>query len=252
MPSFWNTLRLFWSEERVDAWYNAIFPKGTEACYNLMCLAPHAHKYWEKAHFALKPIRLSDDKKRLDIQFFWLAKGNRTSLVSILQRPPLPVDLDRGPNITMLFNVLTEKKIYSGDEISLETDDAVAHPLPDLKLLEMQWFLNRVTAMSGAAEPQDDFGDDGDDGDDALPMATQKRWDLYMEDEWDVDMDPVPDIDIGESSSSLITSSSPPIPSSSSPQRLVPQLLEDEKSKHTATTCEREGPKVFSQTKSIF
>ena len=154
---------MFWSEERVDAWYNAIFPTGTEACHNLMCLCPNAHKYWEKAHFALKPIRLSDDMKRLDIQFFWLAKGNHTSEVRILQRPPIPMDSDQGPNFTKLYNVRADKKICSGDTISLETDDPVAHPLPDVRLLEMQWFLNRVAAMSGAAEPQDDFGDDSDD-----------------------------------------------------------------------------------------
>jgi hypothetical protein len=97
-------------------------------------------------------------------------------------------------------------------------------------------------------------------------------------------MDTLPDMDIGESSSkALIPSSSSPIPSSSSPipsssltipssspsipsstspqrlvpqhpvpQRLVPQLAEDEKSKHTATTSEREGPKEFDQTESIF
>jgi len=162
VPSFWNTLRQFWSEERVDAWYNAIFPRGTEACHNLMCLTRSAHKYWRDALFALKPIGLSDDRKRLDMQFFWLAKGNHSE-VGILQRPALPVDLDQGPNITKLYNVLTDKKICSGDEISLETDDPVAHPLPDLRLLEMQWFLTRVAAMSGAAEPQDEFDDDSDD-----------------------------------------------------------------------------------------
>ncbi|KAF2266837.1 hypothetical protein CC78DRAFT_531281 [Lojkania enalia] len=48
-PSFWDTLRMFWSKERVDARYNAIFPLGTEVCQNLVCLAPHAHAYWERA-----------------------------------------------------------------------------------------------------------------------------------------------------------------------------------------------------------
>ena len=47
--------------------------------------------------------------------------------------------------------------------------------------------------MSGATEIQDDFGDDSDDD---LPMALQKRWNLYTEDEWDVDMDSAPDTDI--------------------------------------------------------
>ena len=64
-----------------------------------------------------------------------------------------------------------------------------------------------------------------------------------------MDMDSVPDTDIGESSSTApiptssspitssslaIPSSSPPIPGSPSPQRLVPQLPEDEKSKQGA------------------
>jgi hypothetical protein len=46
-----------------------------------------------KAHFALRPIGLSDDKKHLDVEFFWLAKGNRASdgdlaeiVMTILQR----------------------------------------------------------------------------------------------------------------------------------------------------------------------
>ena len=105
--------------------------------------------------FTLKPIRLSDDKKRLDMHLFWLAKRNHTSQATILQRPPLPVHLDQGPNVTKLFNVQTNEIICSGDQISLETDDPVAHPLPDLSLLDMQWVLHRVTAWSAAAEPQD-------------------------------------------------------------------------------------------------
>jgi len=171
-PSFWSILRHFWSKERVDAWYNAILSKGTEACHNLMCLAPSAHKYWEKAHFALKPIRLSDDNKRLDVQFFWLVKGNHTPVVSILQHPSLSVDLRRGPNRTVLVNADTLRVICSGDEISLETSNAEQYPLPDVRLLEMQWFLHRVAAMSGAAEPRDDFGDDSDDD---FSMAPVKK-----------------------------------------------------------------------------
>jgi len=217
-----------------------------------MCLAPHAHKYWEKAHFALKPIELSDDKKRLDIQFFWLARGNHASEVAILQRPPLPVHLDHGPNVTKLFNVQTDQKICSGDQISLETNDAVAHPLPDPRLLDMQWILHRVQAISAAAEPQDDFGDDSDDD---LAAALEGSWYLEREDELDVDMDSVLDPDITESSlvPSLMIPSSSTVPSPS-PQRPVPQrfpqLPDEEKFKHTATTHE-EGLRGFSQTESM-
>ncbi|KAF2184433.1 hypothetical protein K469DRAFT_709182, partial [Zopfia rhizophila CBS 207.26] len=169
-----------------DAWYNAIFPLGTEACQNLICLAPHVHKYWEKAYFALKPIRISDDKKRLDVQFFWLPSNPHVRGVDILQVPLLP-DSDQGPNLARLINHETCEMISSGCEISLETDDPVSRPLPDFRILEMQWFLHRVTAMSGAAEPQDDFHDD-DDSDDDIVEALQNRWDMYTEDDWDMDI----------------------------------------------------------------
>jgi len=175
---------MFWSKERVDAWYNAIFPLGTEVCQNLICLAPHAHAYWERAYFALKPIRMSDDKKRLDIQFFWLLSNPHVPGVNVLQVPSLPADLDQGPNLVKLFNCETDIKIRSGCEFSLRTDDPVSRPLPDFRLLEMQWFLHRVTAMSGAAEPQDNFYDDDDnsDDDDSLIMS-------LWEDDWAMDIE---------------------------------------------------------------
>ncbi|KAF2190446.1 hypothetical protein K469DRAFT_746946 [Zopfia rhizophila CBS 207.26] len=187
--SFWDTLRMFWSKERVDAWYNAIFPTGTEVCQNLLCLCPNAHAYWESAYFALKPIRISDDKKRLDLQFFWLSTNSHVSGVNILQAPSISA-LDQGPNLTRLINNETCTLIRSGDEISLETDDPVLRPLPNFRLLEMQWFLHRVTAMSGAAEPQDDFHDE--DSDDDIATASQDRWDIYTEDDWDMDIEEGP------------------------------------------------------------
>ncbi|KAF2188326.1 hypothetical protein K469DRAFT_703833 [Zopfia rhizophila CBS 207.26] len=188
-PSFWDTLRMFWSKERVDAWYNAIFPLGTEICQNLICLCPNAHAYWERAYFALKPIRMSDDKKRLDIQFFWLSSTPHVPGVNVLQVPSLSA-LDQGPNLAKLFNHETNIPICSGYEISLQTDDPVSRPLPDFRLLEMQWFLHRMTAISGAAEPQDDFHDD--DSDDDIVEALQNRWDMDTEDDWDMDIEERP------------------------------------------------------------
>jgi hypothetical protein len=186
--SFWQTLRLFWSKERIDAWYNTIFPNGTEVCQNLICLAPNAQAYWERAYFALKPIRISDDKTRLDIQFFWLSSNPHIGGVDILQAPSLSAS-DQGPNLTRLFNNETCAVISSGDEISLQTDDPVRRPLPDFKLLEMQWFLHRVTAMSGAAEPHDDYYNDSDVD---IVTTLQDQWDMDSDNEWDMEMEEVP------------------------------------------------------------
>ena len=86
--------------------------------------------------------------------------------VNVSHVPSVSANSDQGPNLAKLWNHETDMKIHSGCEISLETDDPVSQPLPDLRLLEMQWVLHRVTAMSGAAEPLDHFHDNGDgDGD---------------------------------------------------------------------------------------
>jgi hypothetical protein len=70
--NIWSVLLQFWSQDRVDAWYNVIFSSGTEVVYNLMCLNPLAYKYYERAYFALEPKEISNDKKRLTVKFFWL------------------------------------------------------------------------------------------------------------------------------------------------------------------------------------
>jgi hypothetical protein len=188
---FWHTLRMFWSKEKIDTWYNAIFstPAKTEVCQNLLCLNPQAHAYWERAIFALKPMEISDDKKRLDVQFFWLSLNPHVPEIDVLQAPSLSAPED-GPYLTRLLNNETNTIIKSGDKISLKTDNPVLRPLPDFGLLEMQWFLHRVTAMSGAAEPQDDSYDE-DSGNDAM-QAWHDRLDMHTEDGWDVVVEEVP------------------------------------------------------------
>ena len=189
---FWSVLRNFWSQKQVDDWYNAIFSNltSTEICQNLLCLCPNAHAYWERAYFALKPIEISDDEKRLDVLFFWLSSNPRVPRVNILQAPSSPAS-DHGPDSIRLFNNDTYTVIKSGDKISLKTDDPVSQPLPNYKLLEMQWFLHRVTAMSGAAEPQNDFYDV--DSDDDIATGLQDRWGMYPEDELNMEIEAAPE-----------------------------------------------------------
>jgi len=177
--SIWNVLRQFWSEERVNSWYNAVFPTGTEVVHNLMSLSPNAHAFHGRGFFALEPMEISDNKERLKVKFFWLRryKYSKGEKVDILSRPSLPGNLDPGPGGPGLLNVQTRREICSGDEIWLETEDPESLPLPDWRLLEMQWFLNRVVAMSGAAEPRDDFDEDGDG-------FTGNEEVLESEDEW--------------------------------------------------------------------
>jgi HNH endonuclease len=181
--SFWEILKIFWSEDRIREWRNPIFSdqhhpdKGVETCYNLICLSPNAHTCWTKAHFALKPIQLSDDKRSLDVEFHWMPQCSCSMGVDILTRPELPGGLGSRSGIG-LFRVPYGQPIRSGDMITLTTDNPEKQPLPHFALLEMQWILNCVAAMSGAAEIYDDDDDDA--------MAVRNEWDSDMEDDvWD-------------------------------------------------------------------
>jgi hypothetical protein len=42
----------------------------------------------------------------------------------------------------------------------MTTDDPVNRPLPNYSILEMHWFLQRVSAIAGAADIYDDFDED--------------------------------------------------------------------------------------------
>jgi hypothetical protein len=59
---------------------------------------------------------------------------------------------NHGANDVKLLNVETEQIIRSGDEIWLETDNPLLMPLPDWRISDMQWVLQRLAAISGAAE----------------------------------------------------------------------------------------------------
>lgn len=89
--SFWSILEKFWSKATVDAWYDAVFPRGTEVVENRICFAPHVHRWHEKGIFALRPIGISEDRKTLTLKFYWLADrpSCRRSTVDILEVPAL-------------------------------------------------------------------------------------------------------------------------------------------------------------------
>jgi hypothetical protein len=50
----------------------------------------------------------------------------------------------------------------------LKTDDAIERTLPSFQLLEMQWFLQRVIGMAGAAVPYES-GRGDEDSDEEIP-----------------------------------------------------------------------------------
>jgi HNH endonuclease len=176
-PEFWGLLGVFWNRDRIERWKKEIFRNpqnpetGVESCFNLICLTSTAHEMWNRGVFALKPLNLSDDKKKLDIQFFWQPayKHQSGDRVNLLKIPKSSKGLSQGQVWEQLqderklksYQMAVDRPpriVQSGDTFTLTTDDPIHKPLPSWELLEMQWYLQRLAAMSGT--PNLDLDDD--------------------------------------------------------------------------------------------
>jgi hypothetical protein len=71
-------------------------------------------------------------------------------MVPISSRGLDGVDRDTG-----LYHRAVGRPICTGDVFELTTDDPSKYPLPSMDLLDMQWKLQRVVGMKGAAEAID-------------------------------------------------------------------------------------------------
>jgi len=174
---FWDHIYCFWPKEKVASWQADLFPNGideigVERIDNLISLSRDAHAAWNQGAFALKPIAINEDNTSLKIQFFWQKKQTTNQAAMNLLTTPFSTEhLDRNEEtfdapVELFHNRIA---IKSGDILELKTDDPVERPLPNIKLIELQWFLTRVAGMAGAAVPYDEyFGDE--DSDDAAVM----------------------------------------------------------------------------------
>ena len=169
---FWRMLRNFWPEEKITTWEAAILPDGPGECgletaRNMITLSADAHILWNEGAFALKPISVSEDNTTLTIQFFWQAKHPLVMPTINLTTIPLSTRNLESNDETRLIDCRQseDRRIKSGDLFELTTDDSEARPLPSMALLEMQWFLQRVIGMAGAADELKDseyhFSDNG-------------------------------------------------------------------------------------------
>src|SRR5947209_600389 len=191
IPEFWELLFLFWDIDRVMKWQRTIFSDpenpsvGVEGCFNLISLSPSAHDMWNRGEFALKPLKLSRNQKKLTVQFFWQVPGNyeRKSRIDLLTEPTSSKGLSLLPNGNVLPRVNDDgstPRIHSGDTFTFTTKDPKNLPLPSLELLEMQWALQRLVGMCGAAEWQslDETDDDTVDDDDGCHVRAYTDYNM--------------------------------------------------------------------------
>ena len=157
-------MEYFWEKEKVKTWFEAIFENGgTEVVSNMLCLAPQVHAYHERALFALQPVERSEDSKCQKVKFHWLYPHRHEGRVALSVAPEIPEDHSSGPRQLKLYDLPTDRKLCSGDEISITTPDPDRLPLPNPWILEMQWTLQQVGALKGGGEALDDDDDDDDD-----------------------------------------------------------------------------------------
>ncbi|TVY91923.1 hypothetical protein LAWI1_G004437 [Lachnellula willkommii] len=173
--SFWHMLKNFWPKEKVAAWEAEIFPLGThgsgiETARNLITISKDTHNLWNRGAFALKPISKSEDDTALIIQFFWQSKQKDIQpTMNLLTTPHSTKDLDsnigafesNGRSFLADFRKTPLQKVKSGDIFEVKTDDPEARPLPSFALLEMQWYLQRITGMAGTVDVEEDWGEGG-------------------------------------------------------------------------------------------
>jgi hypothetical protein len=166
MDNFWKLLKVFWPEEKVDAWKSKIFldktdPFGTETVKNMICLTPSAHLLHSRGAFALRPVSTTEDGKQLVIEFHWLSRQERKAgeRMGLLDHPNSTrgrISQDEDEQLYRKETSRSSLAIKSGTRITMTTDDLDDKPLPDPGLLELQWHLQRVFAMAGAADWVDD------------------------------------------------------------------------------------------------
>ncbi|KAL1884895.1 hypothetical protein Plec18167_001551 [Paecilomyces lecythidis] len=85
-------------------------------------------------------------------------------LAQLIIPPSIPSDLTHGNLNAKLWNGDRDKRIISGDIITITTENPETHPLPSFKLIQMQWVLNRGIALSGAADVTDEELEGEDEG----------------------------------------------------------------------------------------
>jgi hypothetical protein len=106
---------------------------------------------WNKGQFAPKPVQLSANRKQLTVEFHWLSH-HAYARKRVQTLPPPPRNLDSTDRGTLLFDCRAMEIIRTGHVITLTTEHPDTLPLPSIDLLEMQWVLSRLVALSGAAD----------------------------------------------------------------------------------------------------
>lgn len=110
------------------------------------------------------------------MQFFWLPQQSPSPF-------PCSSSILDGQTAAKLSRVDIDSKLCSRDILTFETNDPVGHPLPSIKMLEMQWILHQVLALSGAADATNEELDPKSDRHLGLTSGYQEEVEVSGEEE---------------------------------------------------------------------
>ncbi|KAL2886966.1 hypothetical protein HOO65_050087 [Ceratocystis lukuohia] len=138
-----------------------LFPSGnTDIAENLMCLTPTLHAFWGAGLFALEPVSSSSDF--VTVRFWWMH--------DLLRQ--ISVDLPRlGPALRRFYYSHNGLQILTGDILEFRSGEAI--PAPDFTLLKVQYLMQIMGVLCGAAEPDDDEQEEEDGDVDALQTGSR-------------------------------------------------------------------------------
>lgn len=169
----WRRLRLFWPQEQVDTWKNFFGGQDyrTEFLRNSICLTSYVRDMWQNGLCTFKPVEKRNgegDEEYLTLEFYYLPPPipMNSVRVSVGTRPLIPSNLTKSPGNLAVVNYEKGVFLVSGDKFTLRTHNKHTHPLPSWELLMMQWNIQRIAGLRGAAELFDDDEEDESDGGD--------------------------------------------------------------------------------------
>ncbi|KAI5310108.1 hypothetical protein KEM55_001607 [Ascosphaera atra] len=158
--NFWELIKLLWRPEQLTSWYEALFDRRgnyNDSCINMMMLNPLAHRYHSRGYFGLRPLHINADETELKVEFRWLNQGVAREPYSSFPDifAPLPNGRTYGPDNSMLAHHGDRHFVRSGEVITFTTTDKKRRPLPSWEILQLQWVMQCISAMCGAAEAMD-------------------------------------------------------------------------------------------------
>lgn len=192
--SMWAAFSAYMAEDE-QIKFEKVFKQLTsgqlEPCENYLLLAEDIISDWRDGVFALKPVHVTADKRRMTLQVVLSGQdcididGTLDALHEFKDtRGILQIQRANSPGVFKLANTMTGVQYKNGDIFDVTTNDPVTRPLHNRTLLELKFWWSRLLGTlqlrpdldSDDEEDEDRSGyDESDDDDDYDKRSIDSR-----------------------------------------------------------------------------